>query len=893
MNGNMRISDHRFPLAPVHLPRRSENNPSTSLFKKHLVHFLFILLTSSSVIAQEPSAPSDTLVTVSPDTTRRPVSGVDTVVVYSAADSIVYSLTTRTMTLYSKGDIRYKQMRLKAEEIDINWDSAMMNARGVQDTAATDTMRDEAGGSNAGSDTSVGRYVRRPDGSRVRYRGTPVMVDGGEEYRGFALSYNFRTQRGKIDMGDTEVDRGYYHGEAIKKVDKDVLFVEDGRYTTCDADEPHYYFFSPKMKVVMQDKVVAEPVYLYIADVPVFALPFGVFPNKSGRRSGIIAPAYGEDGRRGRYLSHFGYYWAISDYMDWNIRGDAYSKGGWAAYSDFRYALRYNFSGGLSGDYKKLHTGESGDPDRTQENSYRVNIRHNQEIDPTTRMDVNFTFASNNSYRTTNNLQQALDQAIFSNATLSKFWEGTPNSMSLNVSRSQNLQSGNITETLPALSFNRSQSFPFRPSRKGGGDVAWYELIGYSYSANATNNRAKTKRQVAGVKTPSGLQTVEVFQRDNQQNIAQSISVNASPKLGYFTVTPSVSFQDNRTFVRNDVPGLDPVDSSLVFTEQKDNIAQGSFSSGVSTATRIYGIVQPNAFGVSALRHTLSPSLGFTYSKRVYGRNLGPKQMVASLGVGNIVEMKTMPDQTDTASQGKKIQLLNLNGGISYNFSADSLNFSEIGVNFRTDIANVVSFSGGTSFNLYKFDESIGRPVNKFLISEEGRLARMTGFNVTVSTSLSGEKSKKAAPQTGAQLVRSETEQSDSLDEKGVAVGGYYGLFAEQEPDLSIPWSLQLSWDFSEGKVPGNRFRRSSLRGDLSFNLTEHWKITASGSYDILNNEIIAPNVSVYRDLHCWEMNFNWVPIGTYRGFRLEIRVKAPQLHDVKVTKQRSARNIY
>ncbi len=820
------------------------------------------------------------------DTMSRKVSGVDTVVVYSSSDSIVYSLSTRNMTLFGKGDIQYRQMRLKAEEVDINWDTAIMNARGVPDTSDT---------AHAATLPAAGKP--KP---MQQYRGTPVMVDGGEEYRGFKLGYNFKTQKGKIDVGDTEIDGGYYHGEAIKKVARDILFVEDGRYTTCDAPEPHYYFFSPKMKVVTQDKVVAEPVYLYIADVPVFALPFGVFPNKSGRRSGIITPAYGEDSRRGRFLSHLGYYWLINDYMDWNIRGDGYTKGGWALYSDHRYALRYYFSGSISGEYKKLHTGEENDPDRTMEEAYRVNIVHHQDIDPTTRIDANFTFASNNSYLTTNNLQQALEQAIFSNATLSKYWEGTPNNASINVSRSQNLQNGNITEVLPSLSFNRSQSYPFRPSKKGlgfgaeGTETRWYELIGYSYGAAFSNNRARLKTIVSGVQTgvPGLTTTQEEFQRDNRQTLSQNISVNASPKLGYFTITPSVSFQDNRTYTQNFVPKLKSDSSGTEIVKVTDRLAVGSFSSGISASTRFYGIFQPNVFGISSIRHTVNPSLSFTYSKQVYEHDLPPRSMLASFNVGNLFEMKTAPEFGDTATEGKKIQLLNLGAGISYNFAADSLNFSEIGLSFRTDIANVVNISGNSNFNLYKFDESIGRPVNKFLINEEGRLARMTSFGINLSTTLSGERQKREAPPTGAQLAAAEEDTTGTVRGQG-RPSGYYGVFSEEEPDLSIPWSLTLAWDFTESKVPNARSRRSNVHGSLSFNLTENWKISVSGSYDMINKELAAPSVTIYRDLHCWEMNFNWIPLGTYRSFNFEIRIKAPQLHDIKITKQRSSRSIY
>ena len=241
------------------------------------------------------------------------VKGIDTLVTYSSTDSIVYEFYTKTMSLFGKGQIKYRELQLTADRTDIDWSRSVMTARGIPDTS---------------------------DSTGKKFRGTPDMKDGSEVYHGHELSYNFQTKKGRIDVANTTIDQGYYHGDEIKKVERDVLFVEDGRYTTCDLPEPHYFFFSPKMKVIPQDKVVAEPVYLYIADVPVFALPFGVFPNQRGRRSGLIAPAYGEDSRRGRFLTHLGYYWAMSDYMDISFRSDLYTKGGWGAYSTYRLRTR-------------------------------------------------------------------------------------------------------------------------------------------------------------------------------------------------------------------------------------------------------------------------------------------------------------------------------------------------------------------------------------------------------------------------------------------------------------------------------------------------------------------------------------------------------------------------
>lgn len=788
------------------------------------------------------------------------VSGVDTTINYSSADSIVYSIPAREMSLFGKGEIKYQSLQLKSDRIKIDWNRSMMTAYGVPDTSDT---------------------------TGKKLKGTPVMRDGNEEYHGSELGYNFRTKKGRIDLANTTIDQGYYHGEEIKKVDRTTLFVADGRYTTCDKPEPHYFFGSPKMMVSPGQKVVAEPVYLYVADVPVFALPFGIFPNQHGRRSGIIPPKYGEDGQRGKFLSRLGYYWAISDYMDLSARTDLYTKGGWAAYADYSYALRYYFRGAISGQYKRLYTGESTDPNRTEDHSYEVSLRHNEDFDPTTRMDVDFRFASNNAYLNTIDLNQALNQFITSNASLSKSWEGTPNSIGLSVSRSQNLRTEETDETLPSLNFNHSQSYPLRWGASDADEesLPWYQKIGFSYGASAVNRRTKTAAVVGGFRaTVNGRDTVlsvSDFSLNRSQSIQQNASLSIAPKLGYITVTPSLSYSDQRTFTNNDTPVRDTAANRLSFANSRESNRAGFLTTGISAATKLYAIAQPGLLGIAALRHTLTPSLSLQYSKQIVGEDPIGKQMTMGFNVGNIFEMKTMSHEE--GKEGDKIQLLNIGAGISYNFSVDSLNFSPIGISYRTQIGSILDVSGNASYDLYKLDPVSLQRVNKFLINDEHRPARLTSFGISLSTSLSGQRStSRQSPTVDTMVTRQQ------------AAAGAYGMYQqEEEPDFSIPWRLGLSLDYSESKVPPFPSRSSNLRGNLEFNLTENWKFSMSGGYDVFNREVVVPNINISRDLHCWIMDFSWVPIGNYRSYQFTIHVKASQLQDIKVTKTGSERGIY
>ncbi|MCK5573053.1 MAG: LPS-assembly protein LptD, partial [Bacteroidetes bacterium] len=831
-------------------------------------------LGQSEVVEDTLAVSRDTLIVVpSP-------SGVDSIVSYSAADSIVYSLSTRTMHLYGDAELQYRALGVKAAVVDIDWNTARLHARGVPDTADT-----------------TGKL----------YQGLPVLSDGPETYKGFTVSYNFVTKKGKIDLGKTEMENNYYSGEAIKKVEDNVLYVQGGRFTSCDLDDSHYYFGSPTMKVFMGDEVVARPVYFYIDDVPVFALPFGVFPTARGRRSGLLTPIFGES-FRGRYLRNLGYYWAINDYMDWSVRGDVYSKGGYTFYTDFRYALRYIFTGGLSASFGRTVTGEAGDADFSDNQVFNVRVLHNQTINPTTRLDVDLTFISSTYYQeTSTNLNELLLQNIVSNATLTKSWEGTPNSLTLNIRRDQNLQPrpGQVetTDLLPSVIFTRSQNYPFRSEGTlGTSSLRWYEYLGYAYTGQFLNRRTETKLEQGSL-------------LDNRLGAQHLLRFNASPKVGYITVAPFFNYT-SRWYNKSVEKQFNPIDSSVVTREVKEFTAVRFFDLGVSATTKLYGVFHPGVFGITGFRHQLIPSVSYVYQpdfsapgwgyygrytdasgrEQIYdrfegalfgGAPAGERQLI-TLSLGNVFEMKTAA--ADTSVEENKFQLLNLNLGGAYNFAADSLKFSEIGVNFRTAIGEFLNIGGNARFNLYKFETDpanlmIGRRVNKFLIAEEGRLVDMTSFNISIGTRLTGEKiSSSAGP------VRSERDTAGVIEKKS----SYVSLYDEVEPDFSIPWSLDLTWNFAQSQADPRRVIRSStLAIRLGFNLTEFWKITASANYDLIQKQIAAPLVTVYRDLHCWEMNFSWVPVGRYRNYKFEIRLKTPMLQDLKVTKQFSETGVY
>lgn len=804
---------------------------------------------------------------------------VDAVVYASASDSLVFKVADKKMFVYGSGELKYKQTDLRGGRIDVDYNTNELEAFGVPDST---------------------------DSTGVKLKDTPVLTENGEAYEGARLRYNFKTQQGFISMAKNKAEDSRYQGDKVKKVDKDTYFIENGMFTTCPSDTPHTYFTAAKMKVIQNDKIIAEWIFMHIGGVPLpIPLPFAVFPNETGRRSGLIIPTYGLDARRGSYFNNFGYFLALSDYFDLAFTGDYYTKGGYGLRSRLRYAKRYDFTGSLNIGYSRIKIGESNDPLnlRQDQRDWNFSLYHNQQIDPTSRLDVNLQFQSS-SYLRNNSIDynDLLSQNIISNASYSKRWDESGTSLNLNYSRTQNLSTGDIYETLPSLSFNKTVFYPFAAKNNlTTADKKWYEYIGIGYNGQLSNRR--TKR--SGVlESKAGAQHI--------------VNISASPKLGYFNVSPTFNYTEKWypertkiekktfTFVNQETGETATKDSVVSETVKGMNFVR-TFDMAVSASTKLYGIFQPDMFGIEAFRHTLIPSISYNYTpdfaddtwgyydtytdlqgrtvrydkyqNEIYSGVSSGKSQSLNFSLGNVFEIKTIKNPADTTSESKRIQLLNLSASVGYNFEADSLKLSPLSLSYRTQIGEWLNFSGASSYTFYDYQDN--RFISKSLASAGKGLLRLTSFTLNISTNLSGDKIK------GEQRGEDKTAQQEDDGLNAFKKTDFVNVYKDEKAaDFTIPWNLNLSYNFNLSKNdPSVVTKFSNLSADLSFSLTKNWKFTFRGSYDFDRKELTAPQITVYRDLHCWEMNLIWNPMGYYRGFRFEIRMKAPEFRDIKVTK--------
>ena len=356
----------------------------------------------------------------------------------------------------------------------------------------------------------------------------------------------------------------------------------------------------------------------------------------------------------------------------------------------------------------------------------------------------------------------------------------------------------------------------------------------------------------------------------------------------------------------SDLKGYQGNDSLITNDVHEINLVR-TFSTGITASTKFYGIFQPNMLGIQLLGTLFllqyhihyqpdfsKPKWGYygtyvntdgetvkydKFGNEVFGGPSSGEQQNISFRVSNLFEMKTQPDPTDTTSKEKKIQLLNLDASIGYNFAADSLRFSNLNLGFRTQVGDFFSFSTVLhNFTPYDYSAASDR-INKFMINEGKGLLRLTYFQFSISTSLSGEKLKSSKQEDTLSQSESELSRAENTIYKGIYEEG-------READFSIPWNVSLTYNYSANRpTPLKLTEYSTISGGFNFNLTPNWKFSFSGSYDIKNKEFAAPQIKISRDLHDWVMNFTWNPIGIARGYYFEIKIKAPQLQDLKLTK--------
>ena len=810
----------------------------------------------------------DTLLHVSPN-------AIDNIIKYNARDSVSMDLSSRSATLYGDGHIDYDSMVLKAERVVVDFDRKILTAHGQPDTA----------------DGVVGR---------------PFFLQGAAEYHADTITFNYSTKKGIINGVITQEGEGFLHGHKVKKLNDTVMYLSGGSYTTCNYAHPHFAINFTKSKLITGDKIVTGPAWLSIEDVPTpIALPFAFFPITHTRRSGVLIPSYGWMNYRGYYLKDGGYYFALGDNWDLSLLGDIFTNLSWAVEARSNYYKRYKYRGAFDVRYGITYEGIRGDSNTFSSFSdFKVTWTHNQDpkANPTSRFSANVNLQSRNYNRNTTNRNDYFNSTTTSSISFTTSL-GSYLNLAASARESYNVQTGVMNIKLPSISLSSVTLYPLRRRNPIGG-YRWWENISLSYVLNAENNVTAVDSLLFERSTLDAM----------QYGIHHSIPLSSTVKLlRFFNWTNSLTYNERwhwSTIRQNydNTTGTVTVDTVRGFAANRD------FNISSSLSTRVYGMFQFRKGPLKALRHVINPSVSFSYhpdfgresygwwrqytdtngyvhrysifQNSLYGGPPDGESGSIRFAVGNNLEVKVQ-NPFDSAAEVHKVTLLeNLNLSISYDLARDSLNWSSLSISGRTTLFRtlVINYSG--SFSPYVID-TLGRLHNQFLWEKEHRLFRAD--NSTWSAQVSYSFNNNTFRRDGAKSQGHPTAtilQTPYNYNPVLMTGGYV--------DFSVPWNISLNYNFSyvntfvarEMNMSHQTIRSISLSGNVTF--TKNWKVAMTTGYDFVGKGMSYTTVDIYRDLHCWEMKFSWVPFGYYRSWYFQINIKADALRDVKYDKRRS-----
>lgn len=809
---------------------------------------------------------------------------------YSSNDSISISLGQQKLYLYNNAAIEYQDIKLNANYVEFDLATSTSFASGMIDSAGKVT-------------------------------GKPKFNKGQSEFDFDTMHYNFKTQKAIIKDIITKQGDGYLHSTTTKRLADGEIHIQKGKYTTCDAEHPHFYIRLTKAISIPDEKIVSGPAYLVIEDMPLpLALPFGFLPNTINRASGFIFPTYGEEIYRGFYLRNGGWYFALNDYIDMTLLGSIYSRGTWGITGTSTYRVKYKYSGTLNFEFVKNRIND--DPDFNATKDFRISWNHSQDpkANPTRKFSANVNFSTssyekNQSY----NLNDYLTNTKTSSISYSKTWPGSPFNLTAKLGHSQNDINHTFNLTLPSMTFNIDRLYPFR-GKNDDGKYNWFEKIQISYSAKLDNLITSTDS------TFFTKRTLESMRNGFYHSIP--ISLTGIKLFKYINITPSVSY--NGVLYTSYLEKSTASDASLfldnsIITDTINKITYAhsiTTSLGISASPKLYGMYvsdKPDAY-IAAVRHVLTPgaSINFTpdmskimpdyyrtlvypysitkpvqykeysiYENYIYGTpTLNGRSGSISLSLNNNLEMKLRP-RNDTTSQLKKVSLLdNLNFSASYNPFATSYHWSTMNMHGSTSLFNKkLNLQFGATFDPYALDSTGSKRIDKYLINGNGKLFRVTNASVTMSFNLqsaAGEKKKSQVAATSPEELSDQNNPTLSLLDQ--STNYYSGDYV----DFDIPWSINVDYAWSYSKPASKASFNHTVRINGDINLTPKWKIGMNTGYDFVARKFTVTNINFHRDLHCWEMRFSVVPFGDRRSYSFTISAKQSILRDLKYNKTKS-----
>lgn len=786
-------------------------------------------------------------------------NAINSIVKYSAKDSVIHDLQRRYTYLFGDAVVTYEDMELHADYIEIDFKNSELYASGVADTNGI-------------------------------LHGNPVFVQADANYNAREIKFNFTTKKGKISHVITTQDDGYIHGEQVKKMSDNVAFIKRGKYTTCELVDPHFEISFSKAKVIQHDKIVIGPAYLSFVDVPTpLALPFGFFPLDAQHKSGFVMPSFGRAGSLGFYLQDIGFYFAINDNLDLLLSADIYTRGSWALKAKSNYVYKYKCNGLVELAFARTLSGDRIDTANFKKsNNYKIYWDHKQDSKshPTTRFSAHIDIQSSNYARY--NMTSAKDYLSnqFTSSVNFSTSAGGVFFFDATVSYSQNTGNRTVNLKLPNINMSVAQFYPFRKKNKVG-SLKWYDNISMKWSSQLIG---QINTYDSNFLKPT---TWENFETGMMHTIPLTIPIKIAKTINWNTTVTFTEkwylqhYERSMSFDTSSAEGYH-TNINQIFKRKFGAVHDIRLSSDLTT--KVYVMYVFKKGGLNAIRHIITPTISFTFQPLLNGRNnasyvnpltgeiveynyydnsifgAGTRKMTARAQVsfGNNLEIKVR-SKKDTITGMKKIPLIdNFNISMYYDFAADSLKWSLLTMSGRSTLFKSLYLTYSFVFDPYSIN-SDGRRVNVTEWDANRRLLRFSSGIYSVSLN-----------------YRIDHNTFKSKD--------------EERQKRRLPWSLTFNYTFTYGINDNYDYYRNiywtnefkpythnivhTLNVVGEVNITKKWKINFTTGYDFVQKSLSYTSIDIYRDMHCWEMGLNWIPVGARKGFTFTINVKSSALKD-------------
>ena len=818
----------------------------------------------------------------------KPKETIEDLITHVAKDYTIQDAKNKTVTLYNEANITYTDIDLKAGIVVIDYKKNTLFAKGIKDSTG---------------------YIQKP-----------FFKQGNQESEQDSLIYNFKSKRAIIYGLKSQQGEMLTYGEKTKRVNDSTIYVRKIRFTTSEKENPDYYITTNKAKIVPGKKIIVGTSNLVLADIPTpLFIPFAYFPMTEKSVSGFLIPAFDTgSSQRGIGFQNGGYYFAINDYVDLTLLGDAYSNGSWGVRVSSNYNKRYKFNGTFSFNFENNINGIRGFDDYSKANNFNIRWSHNQDqkASPNSRFTASVNLGSSRFFRESLNqfnVAQTQNNTFNSSINYSKTFVGTPFNMAVTASHQQNTNTQSITMTLPSLTLNMNRIYPF--AGKNGVKKNPIQKLGFNYNMQG---------QYLINTTDDAFFTSKMFETA-RSGMQHRTSTNTNIKaFRYFTLSPSANYEEtwqfdyiNKTY--------DQANNRVVTDTLRGFKSYREYNLGVSLSTNIYGDFSFKKGRLKAIRHTFRPTISYTYrpdfrdnylaqvqqsanpldvidytlfDNGIYGAPSGGLSNAIGISLNNVLEAKVAPKDPESDEKDEKIMILNnLNFNSSYNIAADSLRWSNVSFSAGTRLFKdklAVNFNG--SLDPYQVNEN-GARINKF----NPNIFRLSNANLTANYSISSKDFEKDS--TDDTNNNSGNGANNPPDTMGAVIDptNKFGKpntnnnnnnTETKETKLynsKIPWTLNLVYSATyrnNGLIPGEiGVHTLGFSGNLE--LSPKWKVGYSSGYDVKNGAFSFSRFNFTRDLDSWQFNFNWVPFGSNSSYTFFIGVKSSTLADLKWDKNK------